>query len=73
MSLSNREKSKDRSLDRPLMMIEKGLMYKQKIEEKRREKSMHETDDCTFAPQTNTKLIKELKDAPVAQRYNKSS
>jgi len=33
---------------------------------------MHETDGCTFAPQTTKKLIKELRDAPIAARYTKN-
>eukprot|EP00347_Sterkiella_histriomuscorum_P013184 403365686 len=65
----SRERSKDRSLDRPLMMLEKGQLYKHKVEERRKEQSSHETDGCTFAPQTNKRLLKEFKDTPVASRY----
>ena len=53
------------------MMIEKGKMYKNKIQQKRTEKEASETDGCTFNPQTNQKLNKQLygKDQTLQDRY----
>lgn len=65
----NQTQKADRSVKRPLMMIAKGESYREKVEDKRREKSAHETDGCTFAPQVNAKFTKVVKDPTVAQRY----
>ena len=63
------DKTLDRNTDRPLMMIGKGLQYKEKAAEKRREQAAHETDGCTFTPAVNAKFTKVYKDPTVALRY----
>ena len=70
----SRELSKDRrtqasALVRPLMMMEKRAITNHKVEQMKKIKESQETEGCTFAPETNKKLIKELRDKPIANRY----
>jgi hypothetical protein len=62
--LGNR--SMDRSVERPLMMLEKGLLYKEKVQKKRDEKALQETKGCTFNPEVNKKFNRVYKDPTVA-------
>lgn len=50
MTMTRDNRSVDRSLERPLMMLEKGLKYKERVQKMRQEKSSKETDGCTFTP-----------------------
>jgi len=52
------------------MMLEKGLKYKENAKKKREEKSLTETDGCSFTPKVNKIFNKTYKDPTVAMRYN---
>jgi hypothetical protein len=52
------------------MMIEKGQIYKEKVEKMREEKQGCELDGCTFTPDINKKVsLLAVKDPAVRKRY----
>ena len=54
-NLKSLEQSLEKSLEIPVIMMMKGEMYKKKLEQKKQEKALHETDGCSFMPQVNKK------------------
>lgn len=50
-----------------MMMLKKGLEYKEKAQKQREEEASHEFDGCTFKPivnsKFNNKVLKEKQEA----------
>ena len=70
---SNSPKKMNRSMERPMLMLEKGQMYKKKIDEMRAKKEEEEVVGCTFAPKVNAaknNMMDKRKSVDPSHNYN---